>query len=1182
MKRFLLLMLAVIGLAPFAAGAQTHAFTDVCYQGGVKSVTSGLGSTNYLDGVIPSCQVRVYLTGTTTLAPIYAAATGTGSVAGVMITAGGTYSVCPTGVTFSGGGGTGAAGFPTCTGTAITGVSITNAGTGYTTPPAVAFTGGTGSGGIATSSLAQTLSNPFTATALGSAAPGQWLFYAADNQAYDVVMSGGIAPNVYTQPVTITGLYHGSPGSGGGGSGCSPSATANSVLYSPSGTNCAGDNAFTYNGKSGGGGPVVLLNQGNKIEVDGVDDSNGIFINGDQILVHNFGSDSASTMIPFTANQSDSLYVGVGDLIVDYDAIYEIDHAGKDATGFLTEPHVGVGVAAGTFAGFKSGAPNVSGTLSKSYGFLADGAGIAAITEEFSFYANTAADAEVNSDYCDFMARTQEVSPVLREKIGCGSTHASTFSGPVTLASITGSTQCLHVDSSGTITGTGSDCGGGGGGVTSINGTPGPFTFNGTGVSCIGTTCTFSVGGITGSGTTGFLPKWSGSTALGNSAIDDGVTTPATVTSTEPIAVAAASLPSQIGLTYNAGHAPTVGSATTAVYAVDSSGNAAISEAGAAYSRPCTAANGICVSNPNTCTANTALVKCLGVSPYLAISGDWSVAINQAITDLASTGGTIFGCGTYPVNGSPLDPSGANALINMPSIASVNGFTNVTITLQGCQPTTPNISALSGMTFVTSVNTSGVNFIGGYRATGSTFGHFTAVKLVMDHANVISTVAVPAINLINAANINALMLNDVLLSGTSCTLPVSGTGGTGLITPNILNNFEVNIENVVISCMANAALIHEHAQLSNLWTGSNHNCIQFDSQDAANNGNAIGGDQIWMQSCVNYVLGPSSSNPTSISLTRVEMESDPGTGFDILDASNMLHGHIAYKKTSPSTGITVSGAANLSSTNLNDSTEAIASASQTVQALSGTHASGVGMTLGGSAAGTDTWGLYSLSSGVSVGHALGLLNASQGNWAQLWNMTGLSGPGYVESPNFVVLGWSPTVDVTLQTMDTGISRGAAGVVDVGNGSPSDASGTLKAATGTFGTGLTVGGNNVCQSTGTNCPTKPVQISSTFVGVPANSQIMYLAPATVALTVPSGCTNSAGTALVAATGSTAFLFKDLTTSTTLCTITYSASGTTGAPSGSGGSVSAGDVLEIIGPATADATLATVGVSIYATR
>lgn len=112
--------------------------------------------------------------------------------------------------------------------------------------------------------------------------------------------------------------------------------------------------------------------------------------------------------------------------------------------------------------------------------------------------------------------------------------------------------------------------------------------------------------------------------------------------------------------------------------------------------------------------------------------------------------------------------------------------------------------------------------------------------------------------------------------------------------------------------------------------------------------------------------------------------------------------------------------------------------------------------------------------------------------------------------------------------------------------------------------------------------RPVQITASFVGVPASSQIILYVSASVAMTVPSSCSGSYMTALVAATASTAFLVKDLTTSTTLCTATFAISGTTATFSGSGGSISVGDQIEIIGPATADATLATIGANIYATR
>ena len=133
MKKWLLWFL----LMPGAAMAQTDALNGLCSQGGVSATVQGLNSTNKLDGIVPSCQVTVYFTGTTN-----------------KVTA------------------------------------------------------------LFKDSIGTPLSNPFTAAAQGSAAPGQWLFWAATGQGYDVVMSGGIPPLTFTQPVTLTDLKVG--GSSGG------------------------------------------------------------------------------------------------------------------------------------------------------------------------------------------------------------------------------------------------------------------------------------------------------------------------------------------------------------------------------------------------------------------------------------------------------------------------------------------------------------------------------------------------------------------------------------------------------------------------------------------------------------------------------------------------------------------------------------------------------------------------------------------------------------------------------------------------------------------------------------------------------------------------------------------------------------------------------------------------------
>jgi len=123
MIKRLLLLIAIL-LAPVAASAQTAAIVGFCQLGATPAKTQGANSTNNLQGLVPSCTVTVYLTGTVTKATIFA------------------------------------------------------------------------------DSISTPLANPFTATT-----KAQWTFFAAINQGYDVVLSGGTPPNNYTTPVTLTALY---------------------------------------------------------------------------------------------------------------------------------------------------------------------------------------------------------------------------------------------------------------------------------------------------------------------------------------------------------------------------------------------------------------------------------------------------------------------------------------------------------------------------------------------------------------------------------------------------------------------------------------------------------------------------------------------------------------------------------------------------------------------------------------------------------------------------------------------------------------------------------------------------------------------------------------------------------------------------------------------------------------
>ncbi|HEX5426673.1 MAG TPA: right-handed parallel beta-helix repeat-containing protein [Candidatus Acidoferrales bacterium] len=185
-----------------AASGQTGTIQRFCDNGGNHSLTSSLPSSNFMQGNIPYCTVSVYYHDSTTLAPIFASENSTGTVQSAQVTEGGSYSVCPTGVTFTGGGGSGAAAAVSCTNGSVVSVAITNPGSGYTTAPTISFSGGTGSGAAATATIVGDLTNPFTANVDGS-----YLFWAAVGVGYDIVMSGGYAPNQYSQPRTIDNIF---------------------------------------------------------------------------------------------------------------------------------------------------------------------------------------------------------------------------------------------------------------------------------------------------------------------------------------------------------------------------------------------------------------------------------------------------------------------------------------------------------------------------------------------------------------------------------------------------------------------------------------------------------------------------------------------------------------------------------------------------------------------------------------------------------------------------------------------------------------------------------------------------------------------------------------------------------------------------------------------------------------
>ncbi|MBL0420517.1 collagen-like protein [Ramlibacter sp. AW1] len=111
----------------------------------------------------------------------------------------------------------------------------------------------------------------------------------------------------------------------------------------------------------------------------------------------------------------------------------------------------------------------------------------------------------------------------------------------------------------------------------------------------------------------------------------------------------------------------------------------------------------------------------------------------------------------------------------------------------------------------------------------------------------------------------------------------------------------------------------------------------------------------------------------------------------------------------------------------------------------------------------------------------------------------------------------------------------------------------------------------------------IHIASAFhPGEPEDSAIVLYVPVAVAVTFPDDFAGSYAVAKVAATASTVFDVK--ANGSSVGSITFAATGSSGTFTTTGGAVSltAGQTLEIVAPATADATLADIGFALKAAR
>lgn len=167
-------------------------------------------------------------------------------------------------------------------------------------------------------------------------------------------------------------------------------------------------------------------------------------------------------------------------------------------------------------------------------------------------------------------------------------------------------------------------------------------------------------GSVSGSGTTNFIPLWSGSTALGNSHLDDGVTTASTVTSSEnfaaPVLQTNGTTPGEVSLVAGTGSIPTL-TANSAGFAAPVTGGTAF-----LYKLPATAVVGILhaaapavADGVNESAVTSSLVSLSAeVTGQLPISAVGSSGLSGTSPITISAGGAIA-CATCGVTGSGLN-----------------------------------------------------------------------------------------------------------------------------------------------------------------------------------------------------------------------------------------------------------------------------------------------------------------------------------------------------------------------------------------------------------------------------------------------------------------------------------------------------------------------------------------------